>query len=130
MPFSGYGEKKVRGHRIERIINLLCLVIMPTFSAMLERVTRALRAVQLDILKALSWALRMSSGLERWTGDRVVLGSNPAGGTLAIPFILLCQCLSEETLQTLVHSIWCLCRGKKRSHTGGKCVTCHGLHYS
>ena len=23
-----------------------------------------------------------ASGLERWTGDRVVLGSNPAGATL------------------------------------------------
>ena len=41
------------------------------------------------------------SGLEHWTGDRVVLCSNPAGGTLAIPFTPLCQCLSEETLKAV-----------------------------
>ena len=27
----------------------------------------------------------------------------------------------------MVTSIWCLCQGSKRSHTGGKCVTCSGL---
>ena len=47
------------------------------------------------------------SGLERCTGDRVVLGSNPAAatyfrfGTLIIPFTPLCQCLSEETLKAV-----------------------------
>ena len=39
------------------------------------------------------------------TGDRVVLGSNPAGGirfeSLVIPFTPLCQCLSEETLKAV-----------------------------
>ena len=39
--------------------------------------------------------------LELRTGDRTVLDSNPAGGTLANPFILLCQCLSEETLKVV-----------------------------
>ena len=46
--------------------------------------------------------------------------------TLAISFTPLCQCLSEET------SRWSLlsgayARGTKRSHTGGKYVTCCGL---
>ena len=39
------------------------------------------------------------------TGERVVLGSNPAGelrfGTVAIPFTPLCRCLSEETLNAV-----------------------------
>ena len=39
------------------------------------------------------------------------------------------QCLSEETYKTLAPSIWCLyARGSKRSHIGGTCVTCRGLH--
>ena len=45
------------------------------------------------------------SGLERWTGDRVVLGSNPAGGTsfwnfANFPFTL--RCLSEEIILKVV----------------------------
>ena len=41
--------------------------------------------------------------LEPRTGDRVVLGSNPESffGNFAIPFTLLCQCLSEETLKAV-----------------------------
>ena len=40
-----------------------------------------------------------------WTGDRTA-GSNPTAeklsfGTLAIPFTLLCQCFSEETLKAV-----------------------------
>ena len=38
--------------------------------------------------------------LERRTGDREVLGSNPgraASEVLALPFTPLCKCLSEET---------------------------------
>ena len=51
---------------------------------------------------------RWPSGLERWLGmatGHSRLGSNPTSvktfcfGTLAIPFILICQCLSEETLK-------------------------------
>ena len=47
---------------------------------------------------------RWPSGLERWTGDRTVEGSNPTsenfllrnfGNSVCPP---LCQCLSEETL--------------------------------
>ena len=52
---------------------------------------------------------RWPSDLERWTGDRVVLGSIPAaatllwnfGNSLAIPFTPLCQCLSKETLKAV-----------------------------
>ena len=47
----------------------------------------------------------MAQWLEHMTGERGVLGSNPAGGirfgTLAVPFSQLCQCLSEETLKAV-----------------------------
>ena len=45
----------------------------------------------------------MPSGLDRWTGDRLVLAwvrillRQLHFGILAIPFTLVCQCLSEET---------------------------------
>ena len=52
-------------------------------------------------MRGKSWSAQWSSGLERRTGDRVVLGSNPAGGTLPIPFTPLCQCISEETLKSV-----------------------------
>ena len=51
---------------------------------------------------------RWPSGLERWTGDRMLLGSNPATATLTIPFARLCQCLSEETLK----AVGSFCQGK------------------
>ena len=42
------------------------------------------------------------SGLERRTGDRVILGSNPAGATSLRNFgNSVCQCLSEETLRAV-----------------------------
>ena len=49
---------------------------------------------------------RGPSGLERMTGDQVVLGSNPAGGTLLQNFgnsvhAHFCQCLSEKTLKAV-----------------------------
>ena len=50
---------------------------------------------------------RWPSGLERGTGDRVVLGSNPAATTSLrnfgkiFRFTPLCQCLSEETLKAV-----------------------------
>ena len=60
----------------------------------------------------------MAEGLERWTNDLVVSGSNPTAvktfrfGTLAIPFTPLGQCISEKTLEAVDTSIWCLCQGK------------------
>ena len=57
---------------------------------------------------------RWPSGLERWTGDRTVRGSNPTAENFSlrnfgnsvcdrIPFTPLCQCecLSEETLKAV-----------------------------
>ena len=39
----------------------------------------------------------------------------------------ICRCLSEETKSrwSLLSGVYA--RGSKRSHTGGKCVTCSGL---
>ena len=38
-------------------------------------------------------------------------------------------CLSDETLKAVGPSyLVSMPRGSKRSHTGGKCVTCRGLH--
>ena len=46
--------------------------------------------------------MQWPSGLEHLrTGDRVLLGSNAAGGTLAIPLTPLYQCFSEETLKAV-----------------------------
>ena len=60
---------------------------------------------------------RWPSGLQCGTGDRVVLGSNPAAATSLRNFgnsvyhaTPLCQCLSEETLSGVY------ARGSKRSH--------------
>ena len=49
--------------------------------------------------------------------------------TWASSFTPHCLCLSDETLK----AVWSLLygayvRGSKISHTGGKCVTCYGLH--
>ena len=65
-----------------------------------------------------------------WTVNRGDGGSIPTATVLKLrqfrsPHI--CLCLSEETLK----SRWSLlagvyARGSKRSHTGGKCVTCRG----
>ena len=75
------------------------------------------------------------SGLERWTDDRVVLGSNPAAATslrnfgnsvypaLPVPFGG-----DTKSRQSLLSGVYV--GGNKRSHTGGKCVTCRGLHHS
>ena len=60
------------------------------------------------------------NGLERWTGNRVVLGSNPAAATSLRNFgnsiSLLYQCLSEETKsrRSLLSGVYA--RGRKRSH--------------
>ena len=60
--------------------------------------------------------------LEQATDNRVVAGSYPTEAAWKLWQFPLPR-LSEETL------IWCLsARGSKRSHTGGKCVTCRGLH--
>ena len=76
------------------------------------------------------------SGLERWTGDRVVLGSNPAAATslwnLAIPFTPLSQCLSEGTLIAvgLFYPVSMPGEVKDPTSLHWKCVTCRGLHHS
>ena len=79
--------------------------------------------------------MQWPSGSERWTGDRVVLVSNPAGGTSL-------QNFGNSVYPTLPVSFggdtknrWSLlsgvyAKGSKISHTGSKCVTCRGLHHS
>ena len=52
--------------------------------------------------------------------------------TCASSFNPHCLCLSDETLKksrlvpSTVYGVYV--RGSKISHTGGKCVTCYGLH--
>ncbi len=71
---------------------------------------------------------RWPSGLEHWTGDRVVLGLNPAVATLLRNF-------DNSVYPTLPVSF----RGESKSRrsllsgvyaTRGKCVMCHGLQHS
>ena len=62
-------------------------------------------------------------------GDRVIVGSNPAGGTLAIPFTPLCQCLSEETLKVVGPFYPVSMLNEVKVPTQG-CVTFRGLHHS
>ena len=50
---------------------------------------------------------------------------------LAIPFTPLCQCFfggDTESRRSLLSGVYA--RGSKRSHTGGKGVTCRGLGLS
>ena len=72
--------------------------------------------------------------LERRTGDRGVLGSNPGTATSELWQYRLphfANCLSENTLKAIGPVLSGVCaRGSKISQTGGKCVTCRGLHNS
>ena len=75
------------------------------------------------------------SGLERCTGDRMVLGSNPAGGTslrnfgnsvypvLPVPFGG-----DTKSRRSLLYGVYA--RGSKKNPTQGVSVTCRGLHHS
>ena len=94
----------------------------------------------LSVSVRVSEVARWPSGLlrqSRWTGDRVVLGSNPATlqqlcfGTLAIPFTTLCQCLSEETLKAVGPLV--SMPGEVKDPTSNQYapvgVTCRGLHH-
>ena len=77
---------------------------------------------------------RWPSGLERWTGDRVVLGSNPAAATSLRNFAnsVYLQCLSEEKLKAVGPFYLVSMPGEVKDPTSlhWKCVTCRGLHHS
>ena len=71
--------------------------------------------------------------LEHRTGDRVVLGSNPAAATSLRNFgnsvyPALPVSFGGHTKSRWSHLSGVCARGSKRSHTGGKCVTCCRLH--
>ena len=57
--------------------------------------------------------------------SRVRIPLAPLGNVACTP---LCQCLSEDTGKcwSILSDIYA--RGNKRSHTGGKSVTCHECH--
>ena len=83
----------------------------------------------LDRAKGAWWP----SGLECRTGGRVILGSNPAVATLlrnfgnsVYPALPVSFGRDTESCQSLLSGVYA--RGSKISHTGGKCVTCRGLH--
>ena len=64
------------------------------------------------------------SGLEHWTGDRVVLGSNPAaatslrnsGGNSVYPALLVSFGGDTKSCRSLLSGVYS--RGTKLSHTG------------
>ena len=69
-----------------------------------------------------------ASGLERRTGDRMALGSNPAGTTSLRNFGNSVYSTLPMSFQGDTKSCWSLlsgvyARGSKRSHTDGKRVT-------
>ena len=79
---------------------------------------------------------RWPSELERCTGDRMVLGSNPAAATSLRNFgnsvTPLCQRLSEETIKAVGPFYPVSMPGEVKYPTSmhWKCVTCRGLHQS
>ena len=73
--------------------------------------------------------------LERWTGDRVVLGSNPTDstsirnfGNSVYPALPVHFGGDSKSCRFLLSGVYA--RGSKRSHTAGKCVTYCGLNHS
>ena len=75
---------------------------------------------------------RWPSELELRTGDQVILGSNPAGGASLRNFgnsvyPTLPMSFGRETRSRRSFLSGVNARGRRRSHTGGKCVTWHGL---
>ena len=74
--------------------------------------------------------------LEHGTGDRVVLGSNPAAATSPRNFgnsvYPAFQCLSEETLKAVGPLYLVSMPGEVKDPTSPhwECVTCRGLHHS
>ena len=65
--------------------------------------------------------------LERATDDRVVMGSNLTDAAwklwqLPLPHFAI---VFQKSRWTLLPGVYA--KGSKRSHTGGKCVTCRGL---
>ena len=76
---------------------------------------------------------RWTSGLESWTGDRVVLGSNPAAATSLRNIdnsVYPALRLSEETLKAVGPLYLVSMPGEVKYPTSlhWKCVTCRGLH--
>ena len=72
--------------------------------------------------------LGVKHGLIRDYVSIVTHGSSKLGQLLLVtPH---CSCLSDETVKAVGPFYLVYARGSKRSHTGGKCVTCRGLHNS
>ena len=68
--------------------------------------------------------------VQRWTVSQGDGGSIPPTAVSKLRQFRLpdiCLCLSEE-IKALLSGVYA--RGSKRSHTGGKCVTCSGLTHS
>ena len=86
----------------------------------------------MDVICRRILAPQWPSGLERWTGDRVVLRANRAAATSLRNFgnsvYPALPGLSEETLNrwSLLSGVYA--RGSKICHTGG--IPCRGIHHS
>ena len=79
---------------------------------------------------------RWPSGLERWTGDRVVLGSNPAAatslrnfGNSVYPTLPVSFGGDTKRRRSLLSGVYA--RGSKRSHQSAlEMCNCRGVHHS
>ena len=85
---------------------------------------------------SLSMARPSRVSRERWSHDRAPDCQSKGSGSIPPAVISkfrqfhsphICLCLSEETLKAGGPFYLVYVRGNKRSHTGGKCVTCIGL---
>ena len=82
--------------------------------------------------------VRWPNGLERWTGDRVVQGSNPTAaayslwnfGNSVYPALPVSFGGDTKSRWSLLILSGVYARGTKRSHQSAlECVTCRGLPY-
>ena len=79
--------------------------------------------------------MRWPSWLERWTGNREVLGSNPTAttslrnfGNSVYPALPVSFGGDTKNRQSLVSGVYA--RGSKIFNTVGRCVNCRGLHHA
>ena len=88
-------------------------------SVLSEIIITKINVLEADLVKCLR------SGFDSRTRRMALLGVKIWFSTLEIVYL----CLSDETLKSrwsLLSGVYA--RGSKRSHTGGKCVTCRELH--
>ena len=75
---SLYADEFESAHNMQKPKDVLnCINVWQWYISTTKRTARFLRKESACLVVGVRW----SSGLERWTGDRMVLGSNPAAAT-------------------------------------------------